>query len=276
YFRARLEIHHRSGQRRSDPIKRHRTQNVLRRVLLQILLGTSVRTTSKSPLRKIRGQRRRLVLAAHSLRQQPGQLPQLRRRHHAHSVEHRIHQYIPLIEQHAVIQKSRLPADGFLLHLGRIVVGEGAVSAAGIFKNRGSNRQIAAVVARVGRLLQTHEAILLQNRRIHRISGRGIVAPCNHAFHLPAGKLGRKDRGRRNSGGRRCIRRRRLGSKGLSTKKATKKQDEDYAELRREFHSEKGAPVLRDPCYEIRLPAAQESFHPQAANCTPGSSTPRI
>src|ERR1019366_4003260 len=92
---------------RGDPTQRDRTQNVLRLVLLQILLGTSVRTTGKSPLRKVRGQRRRLVLAARSLRQQPSQLPQLRRRHHTHSVEHRIHQCIPLIEQHAVIQKSR-------------------------------------------------------------------------------------------------------------------------------------------------------------------------
>src|ERR1019366_5637914 len=107
---------------------------------------------------------------------------------------------------------------------------------------------IAAVVASVSRFLQTHEAILLQNRRTHRISGRGIVAPGNHAFQLPAGKLGRKDRGRSNSGWGRCIRRRRLGRKGLSTKKATKKKDKDkdYGELEREFHSNRGAPVLGD------------------------------
>ena len=166
------------------------------------------------------------------------------RRHHAHSVKHGIHQHVPLIEQHAVIQKSCLPANGLLSHLVGIVISEGAVSAAGIFKHGGSDRQIAAVVASVGRLLQTHEAVLLQDWRIRRISGGGIVTSGNSAFHLPTGKLGGKDWGRRNRGRRdrgwRDYRRRsRLGREGGAKKSARYKEDEDNGELSREFHSEK-------------------------------------
>src|SRR4029077_2904278 len=242
-FRARLEIHHRSWQRRSHPVERDRTQNVLRRVLLEDLL--------ESALRKIGGQRRRVALVAFSLRQQPGQLPQLRRRHHAHSVEHHIHQHVPLIEQHAVIQKSRLPANCFLRHLSRIVVSEGAVSAAGISKHCCLDYQTTTVVATVGGLLQTLEAILLQHRRIHCIGGGGIGTRGDSAFPLPAGKLAGKNCGRRDScredrARRDGDRRGRLSSEGPNTKKGAEKKYEYHEELSREFHSKKGTHLLLD------------------------------
>ena len=56
-----------------------------------------------------------LPLLPCGLRQQSGQLPQLRRRHHAHPVKHGVHQHVSLVEQHAVIQERRLPADLLLL-----------------------------------------------------------------------------------------------------------------------------------------------------------------
>src|ERR1039458_9624036 len=49
-----------------------------------------------------------------------------------------------------------------------------AISAARAGKHGGFNYQIAAVVARVGRLLQTLEAVLLQDRRVRPIGRRGI------------------------------------------------------------------------------------------------------
>src|SRR5208283_6163778 len=100
------------------------------------------------------------------------------------------------------------------------------------------------------------EAILLQHGRIRRIGDGGIGTLGNGPFHLPASKLGGKNRGRRGRGRWDRDRRRRANSQGRSAKNGANNGEDEDVELPREFHS-KSAHM----CYRIRLPASQESFH---------------
>src|SRR5208282_3927808 len=102
----------------------------------------------------------------------------------------------------------------------RTVISESAVSAAGIFEHCCPDGEIAPVVASVGCLLQPHEPVLLQNRGIRGIGGRGIVAARNVALGLPAGKLsGKHWRGGISGRSRGLLRRIRSKSRGAKKKR---------------------------------------------------------
>src|SRR5260221_521758 len=117
--------------------------------------------------------------------------------------------------------------------IGGVVIGEGAISAARIFKNSSFDHEIAAVVASVGPSLQTLEAVLLKDGCIHRIGGGRIVTPGDDAFHLPAGKRYGKDRGRRDRLRRNSYRCRRLSSKGHGANTPAKNKYQSESKLSR-------------------------------------------
>ena len=75
------------------------------------------RDSCSKPLGRCVWQRGRIALVAIGLREQSGQLPKLRSRHHAHLVEDSIHQNVSLIKQHTVILESGLPSNRFLAHI---------------------------------------------------------------------------------------------------------------------------------------------------------------